>query len=272
MQGVKVDQPSGWVGLGWSISSPGVIEKQNISHKNIDGEISPDFYYSWGDASKFHEAIGRHSVKFLIGSPPFLRYEDIYRGLAYYQPRSHDIYSFKVGDTGGSFVPDKEQMLLIPKKDMYIDKDLRYILDSNGVQYNFEDNNKNRVCEMLTEKYSVTMFGGAEFTREVTLDTTKTYLNTMISSNKQDTIGFSYQSQPQFLSKKFSRHIKEYPPFFSQDMLQGGSFAEEDVVKSDLSDSFELKEVFYKHGKIVFIPSEVYKNKLGKIKVFRKNG
>lgn len=189
--GVKVDQVSTWVGMGWNLSAGGVITRsvRGIADENAQREFI--------DATTVQNLQNNDLV------PGFLNFalEVLDEGIDY-EP---DIYSFNIGGHSGSFYLNENLVPTFLKKEseLKIERTVStagfIITTPNGVEYHFDGTGEGSKSESLT---------GAGHDNPTTLYQTAWFL-TKIKNFKGDEIYFKYDYSATYLyTTGFSQMIK----------------------------------------------------------------
>lgn len=170
--GVKVEEVSSWVGLGWSLFAGGVITRQI---RSLPDEESNGYFYNTTKNSEFiNEATGLPNQSYLV--------QLSLAGLADFEP---DIFYFNFGNESGKFIYDDEteKFVTIGGSIKRIDYDFNQagwvIISEDGTKYYFFDRELNANAAPCQASTSNT--------------TTGWYLTKIVNMNSTDSILFEYQ-------------------------------------------------------------------------------
>lgn len=163
--GIKVEEMSSWVGLGWSLNAGGVVTRavRGLPDETGDGYMFSDFYI---------DSILTNESALLM----------LHQGLIDGEP---DIFYYNFAGRSGSFVYNKsaQEFESIPASDIVIEYDVEHagwsIITEDGTQYLF----RNRETTLVTPCSGPTASGAT---------VTGWYLTRMINHNKTDSIQFEY--------------------------------------------------------------------------------
>ena len=235
--GIKVTDIPSWSGLGWSVSAGGIITRKMMGKPD---ELSGN--YLSGVTSKAVSEID----KFTQAGIDYLH--SVVNGTADAEP---DIYSYNLPGKSGKFLfnqRDNFNVITMPYDPITVTRShptqstmLFSIIDESGIQYKFD-----------TYEWTSTSTGSSN-----TNAISSWMLSKMYSSNKQDSITFTYtertgsgntdHSVSEFItvSDEVSNHIS--PPPYSED--QGSGYSSETWI----STWWQLhNEILFKNGKVVF--------------------
>ena len=227
--GIKVNDWGSWVGLGWSLSAGGSINRK-VMGKTDD---LPNGYLT--------SAYVRLASGINTSTQADLDYlMNIYRGTYDVEP---DIYSYSCGGKSGSFLFNQLNgyaPIIIPYDPIQVTKTFNAgvmslaITDERGVNYQFYDG-ENTVN-------SQSSFNTSGITTWV--------ITKMISANRQDTINFNYTTRYGQVSNDFNDYI------ILNDNSSGTSAYDAGTAYTGNSTvtSYEKKiqEINFKNGKVVF--------------------
>ncbi|MGN7722115.1 hypothetical protein [Chitinophaga sp. 22620] len=171
--GVKVEEISSWVGLGWSLRAGGVISR---SVRGLPDE-SGSFFLP-----------GNNLTGYLAGGQP--GFPEFLRGIERQtEDGESDIYTFSVGDMNGSFFYDQSGNIhALPLNKTRIEKNATgWLLTAvNGDKYYFEAKEyavTERACEAGAATPIPNVFNASP---------TSWYLTSIVSANSADSLKFEY--------------------------------------------------------------------------------
>lgn len=187
--GIKVDDISSVVGLGWSLNAGGVI------NRSVRGMPDPSLG-STSDLYAVNDLLKKCSTKFISGMGRDSRLEwlsSFYKGTQNsYADTETDLYIYNAAGLSGSFRLDTDgklmQIPLTNNKITFIENDSFEIISSNGTIYTFQDKEiaeqKAQVLKHTTSWYlsEIRMPDGKSIQFNYTLDTTP-YVDYYFSTN-----------------------------------------------------------------------------------------
>lgn len=166
--GIKVTERSGWVGLGWSLEPGGSISRtvMGVADELPAGYLSDTTVYSYINSSNASDLLYLNSIV---------------RGNKDVEP---DLYSYSFGDYSGKFVfnqMDDWSKVMIPYAPIkieheYDEYDLDFVAyDPYGIEYRFDSNHEasSGINDYISVRSAWKIFQ-------------------IVSSNKQDTVKFTY--------------------------------------------------------------------------------
>lgn len=229
--GIKVTEHSGWVGLGWSLEPGGAISRTVMG---VADEL-PAGYLS---GTTVHSSISSSNATDL------LYLNSIVRGNKDTEP---DIYSYSFGNYSGKFVfnqMDDWSKVMIPYSPVkiehdYDEYDLDFVAtDPYGIEYRFDSIHE--ASSGINDYFSVR-------------SAWKIYK--IISSNKQDTVKFSYSSSSGEIHKDISDRIAvddqvNNPVGYSYFSSNQGTSTVSNI--SVFGTEQKLTEILFPTGKLVF--------------------
>ena len=178
--GHKVDEMSGWTGLGWSLSCNYVITRtiRGIADDRTNGyssnPIMEDFDGGTLDVFEYPNQVTQMAKKELDGEP--------------------DLYHFSFPGGSGKFVFDQEGKAHVqPYQDIIIERpaiDTFIITSSDGTKYTFDvvEKSKSGATETATSESSCSQ------NEEISsFNNTGWYLSSIVAPNNMDQIDFTYQ-------------------------------------------------------------------------------
>jgi hypothetical protein len=185
--GIKVDEVSSNVGLGWALSAGGLISRTVMG--KVDGQAQ--FERVPFPEELIQDINNDGSYDFL---PRYHTYgQAVVGGTTDTEP---DIYSYNIGSKSGKFIFDHEgQIHLIPFENLRVsaetDRSKFYIIDEQGWKYTFE------IGESLSTKSRLIMRGGLppqlDYIPPPNVDDISAYRLKSIESVNHDKVDFYYQ-------------------------------------------------------------------------------
>lgn len=242
--GHRYEDQASWVGLGWSISAGGAV------NRNVKGK--PDEKFGVGLFTQ------TQPLNLTLGSCELEYYTNIHRGNIDVQP---DEFTFSMPGKSGRFVYKQTipEPIVLPYEPIKITKTYSpdnlsafHIIDEKGTTFRFGNN------KLLTNSVIEKTTGGIGSSIEETMPYPGTWLLTeMESADGTDLIGFNYSSgaDVQKNTRASSLTVTEELP----DLLAGqagGNISYGSVIDQNFSyitNTKYLSEIVFENGKVEFV-------------------
>ena len=188
--GIRVNQLSSWVGIGWNLNAGGVIAR---TVKDIpDEDASERFFPTEGEVNNL-----KNSTK-KIDYYSFIR--DVARNDLYDRHDTEpDIYNFNFNNISGSFIKDTDgnYKLIKAENNLIITTTSNgfTIIDTNGTKYNFNLTEKTRMINSCTHS----MYGDKNYITS--------WFLTNITALNGDQINFDYKDSSFIYTDSFSQSL-----------------------------------------------------------------
>lgn len=176
--GIKVEEVASWVGLGWGLSTGGIISRsvRGTPDESYNG-------YSNNPSMTVRQMIDGYNNPSLITQ---INYNLTQAGKGLYDTEA-DIYNYSIGNESGKFIYNQEDhaFYTIPKKNVKIEYDpftasFKITLASG------------QVCNFKTKEYTTTQSICATGSPEGNRSVTSWSVDEIISEDKRDTVKFTY--------------------------------------------------------------------------------
>ena len=236
--GVRVDEVSSSIGLGWSLSGVGIVSRNVVGLPDEAGGgylSSPPFdslYNDWAQSGGYGATIDNQYANFLYGSR---------NGTTETEP---DIFSYSINGQSGKFILRKNgQFMQLPHSNNSIAQILGgyKIIDENGVVYIFD------LIEHVDnpEAYAGNYASSWRLTK-------------MIDPNTADTIFFNYESACGVNTEYYRSFSYSFGNGPDCSQTYGGNLVSHQgetysISQMNHSDETFLKEIVWRNGKISFV-------------------
>ncbi len=264
--GIKVDQISTWVGLGWNLNVGGMVTRQVMGVPDDAGLIFNPYHPEVRAYSDYIHEHGMGPKSYHDSAQdilPFFTWADrITRKQADFEP---DLFPFHVNGLSGTFYIDlkTKQPKCIEHPDLLIELigdpvDLRgwIITDTSGMQYIF------RETEITQNTYSgstTTMFDGGtdlEYTNRY-ISAWKLSLIKNLSNN--ETVNFEYTSKTRTEKEVLSREgSRTNIPYTTNTCTQSETRNDMDINDYQIMSS-DLREIRFKNNRVTFNRAEGFR-------------
>lgn len=191
--GIKVDEESSFIGLGWTLNAGGVITRV-IKDK--------DDWGSYGFASRYNTIPDlTQNTEEGPGPAEISNSQQLKNEYDFYD-KEPDLYMINVNGMSGTFVMDNEGKFISTDLDAtiftvnYISRTI-VVTDKYGKEYRF---GKSLDGNEAFEESSISYITGSGSVQPIPTTITSWYLTEIISADKTDTIKFTYQLLPISLS------------------------------------------------------------------------
>lgn len=262
--GIRVSEIASWSGLGWSLSAGGTINRKMMSKPD-----EQDAGYLSGPTVKISTEIDPA----VFSGLDYLR--DINLGYSDVEP---DIFSYNVPGKSGKFIfnqRDNFNIITMPYDPVKVNRThpnqsimLLSVTDESGIQYKFDTYEWTNTSTASSQTNAISTW----------------MLSHMISSNKQDTISFSYTPRTGSgnTDHSFSETVvvNDEVANFTNPAPYSSDFGNAYTSDTWISTTWQLNnEIIFKNGKIVFEQSTdtrqdfaqwgtVMPNRLNAIKIY----
>ena len=236
--GVRVDETSSWVGLGWKLSTDGIITRQQRGNPDNYGFIGTQSLSEYFNSSDVNQKLKRNSyLTYAIGD-----YEA-------------DVYSISCGAISGKFIYVQSLQTFVDDTDQKLKinydstTDSWKILDSQGVVYIFS-----HISGEKTETF-FTINGNLTHTDDDRPTATDVWKISKIISKEGKEITFEYQMNG-FFSEYFSKGIKkkniDLNPYFNISNDCTPEKMDEYIEQFNREYSTSLKKIKFPEGHVEF--------------------
>ena len=209
--GIKVNEPSGWVGQNWTLHAEPILTRRPMGHIDEGGICNFDFYKDNTSYAYMRKYLDNNLVSNADNMP--------------------DEYNFTLLEGGGMFMygkdkEGKDRYICLPYDDMDI-SNTSTIIDSQGTRYNYGG-------------------GGIDSAMTPTTYATSWHAHSVIAANGKDCLSFKYTNSYRTEIKRHEDHIvvvDNYTPAYMMG-YRGGWTKYADVLANWEEGYSDIEELF----------------------------
>lgn len=240
--GIKVNQTSSWVGLGWSLSTGGLI---SLETRDTPDELEPN-PYTIPDITALENSI--------MENPHNFKLPDVINTLQ--NSWVKDAYHINLPSVNGTFFLDSdldgevttkfppEEFIVFRNKTLTVNNDYLFrIIDKQGIQYFLNDTEKSRMNKTPSSGLDLHLYN---------TDYNSSWLLSQIISTKGDIIDYTYGTEYATILKS-ETHSKSHSITQNESTTTTNIEPWKITSSSSTTTSNKLQEINFPNGRVRFI-------------------